>query len=94
MERIRLTALNGDKMLAGPMIVSPGQECAKIKELKASEKDFQAWGDLKKRAAYWELTTAVSLLYAGADILIMSHPEAAVATKRTIVKLMNGSIMK
>jgi acetyl-CoA decarbonylase/synthase complex subunit delta len=90
MERIRLTALNGDKMLAGPMIVSPGQECAKIKELKASEKDFPAWGDLKKRAAYWELTTAVSLLYAGADILIMYHPDAAVATKKTIKKLMNG----
>jgi acetyl-CoA synthase len=90
MERIRLTALNGDKMLAGPMIVSPGQECAKIKELKASEKDFPAWGDLKKRAAYWELTTAVSLLYAGADILIMYHPEAAVETKRTLFKLMDG----
>ena len=27
----------------------------------------------------WELTTAVNLLYAGADILIMYHPEAAVA---------------
>jgi len=34
MERIRLTGINGDKMLAGPMIVSPGQECAKIKEFK------------------------------------------------------------
>jgi acetyl-CoA decarbonylase/synthase complex subunit delta len=90
MERIRLTALNGDKMLAGPMIVSPGQECARIKELKAAEKDFPAWGDLKKRAAYWELTTAVSFLYAGADILIMYHPEAAMATKRMILKLMNG----
>ncbi|HEX9972752.1 MAG TPA: hypothetical protein VGD14_11835 [bacterium] len=47
------------------MIVSPGQECAEIKEFKAAEKDFPAWGDLKKHAAYWELTTAVSLLYAG-----------------------------
>ena len=37
MERIRLTGLNGDAMLALPMIVSPGQECAKIKELRASE---------------------------------------------------------
>ncbi len=90
MERIRLTALNGDKMLAGPMIVSPGQECAKIKELKATEKDFPAWGDLKKRAAYWELTTAVSLLYAGADILIMYHPDAAMETTRCIMKLMDG----
>ncbi|MBD3393439.1 MAG: acetyl-CoA decarbonylase/synthase complex subunit delta, partial [Chitinivibrionales bacterium] len=88
MERIRLTALGGDRMLAGPMIVSPGQECAKIKEFKASEQDFPAWGDLRKRAAAWELATATSLLYAGADILILYHPEAAMRTKDTIDKLM------
>jgi len=89
MERIRLTALNGDKMLAGPLIVSPGQECMKIKEVKAPEADFPAWGELAKRAALWEHTTAVSLLYAGADILIMYHPEAALATRKTIRQLLS-----
>jgi acetyl-CoA synthase len=89
MERIRLTALNGDHMLCGPMIVSPGQECAKIKESKAPESDFPAWGDLNKRAILWELTTAVNLLYSGADILIMYHPEAAVAAKQTIFELLD-----
>ena len=92
MERIRLTGLGGDRMLAGPMIVSPGQECAKIKELRASEKDFPAWGDLRKRAAIWELTTATSLLYAGADILIMYNPEAAMAASeaRSIIASWTG----
>ena len=90
MERIRLTGLGGDKMLAGPMLVAPGQECAKTKEMKAAEADFPTWGDLGKRAAYWELATAVNLLYAGADIMIMYHPEAAMAAKRTIFKLMDG----
>ena len=90
MERIRLTALNGDKMLAGPLIVSTGQECIKIKEFKATESEFPVWGDLAKRAAIWELSTAVNLLYAGADILIMYHPEAVAATKRTIKKLIDG----
>jgi len=88
MERIRLTALGGDKMLAAPMIVSPGQECIKVKEYKAPESDFPMWGNLEKRAAAWELNTAINLLYAGADVLIMYHPEAAMATKRTITKLM------
>jgi len=88
MERIRMTALNGDKMLAGPLIVSPGQECIKIKEVKASEADFPAWGDLSRRAALWEHTTAVTLLYAGADILILYHPEAAMATRKTISQLL------
>jgi CO dehydrogenase/acetyl-CoA synthase delta subunit len=88
MERIRQTALNGDKMLAGPMIVSPGQECSKVKEYKAAETDFPAWGALAKRAAMWELSTAVSLLYAGADLFIMYHPEAAKKLKETIFKLL------
>jgi acetyl-CoA decarbonylase/synthase complex subunit delta len=90
MERIRTTALGGDSMLAGPMIVSPGQECAKIKEAKAPQKDFPAWGELDARTALWELSTAVSLLYAGADVLIMYHPRAAKELKRTIDGLMTG----
>lgn len=90
MERIRLTGLGGDAPLASPMIVSPGQECARIKECRAPEKDFPAWGELGRRAALWELTTAVPLLYAGASILVMYHPEAAVALKRTIGRLMDG----
>jgi len=94
MERIRQTGLGGDKMLALPMIVSPGQECAKIKETKAPESDFPDWGDLNKRYAVWELTTAVSLLYSGADILIMYHPEAAVQVKKTIFELMDGTVNK
>ena len=90
MERIRMTGLGGDRMLAGPMIVSPGQECIKVKELKAPEADFPAWGGLEKRAALWELTTATNLLYAGADVLIMYHPDAVAGIKKAITKLMDG----
>ncbi|MHC4422592.1 MAG: acetyl-CoA decarbonylase/synthase complex subunit delta, partial [Planctomycetota bacterium] len=90
MERIRMSGLGGDAMLAGPMIVTPGQECAKIKEFKAPESDFPAWGELGSRAAMWELASATSLLHAGADLLILYHPEAAMATRRTIDRLMDG----
>ncbi|MBD3871957.1 MAG: CO dehydrogenase/CO-methylating acetyl-CoA synthase complex subunit beta [Acidobacteria bacterium] len=90
MERIRLSGLGGDAMLAGPMIVSPGQETAKIKEVKAPESNFPSWGDIDKRAVLWELSCATTLLYAGADILIMYHPDAAMATKDTIFRLMDG----
>ncbi|MDD2765153.1 MAG: acetyl-CoA decarbonylase/synthase complex subunit alpha/beta [Opitutaceae bacterium] len=89
MERIRLTGLSGDPMLALPMIACPGQECAKIKELRAAETDMPVWGDLRQRATLWELTTALGLLYAGADILIMYNPEAAAALRRTITRLMD-----
>ncbi|MCL1858421.1 MAG: acetyl-CoA decarbonylase/synthase complex subunit alpha/beta [Oscillospiraceae bacterium] len=90
MERIRQTGLSGDNMLRNPMIVSVGQECMKIKEIKALEKDFPIWGDLKKRAEYWETATAQTLLYAGADILIMYNPESVKTTKETIYKLMDN----
>jgi acetyl-CoA decarbonylase/synthase complex subunit delta len=89
MERIRLTGLGGDNMLLSPMIVSVGQECAKIKEFKAPESSFPDWGDLAKRAAYWECATATTLLYAGADILILYTPEAVTTIKKTIVNLMD-----
>jgi acetyl-CoA synthase len=91
MERIRTSGLGGDAMLAGPMIVTPGQESAKIKEFKAPESDFPAWGDLGSRAAMWELASATSLLYAGADLLVLYHPEALMATRRTIDRLMDGA---
>jgi acetyl-CoA decarbonylase/synthase complex subunit delta len=90
MERIRLTGLHGDAALASPMLVNPGQECAKIKELKASQEEFPAWGELKRRAMLWELSTAVSLLHAGADILVMYNPESAVELNKTIDGLMAG----
>jgi len=89
MERIRLTGLGGDKMLCAPMIVSPGFECSKIKEYKAPEESFPTWGNLGDRAAMWELSTATSLLYAGADILILYHPDAVKALKSTISDLLD-----
>lgn len=92
MERIRITGLNGDEMLAGPMILSPGQECARIKEFKASETDFPNWGNLARRALAWELSTATSFLLAGANILIMYHPEAALAIRKTISQLMDPKV--
>jgi acetyl-CoA synthase len=88
MERIRLTGLGGDNMLLSPMIVSVGQECAKIKEFKAPESSFPDWGDLARRAAYWEVATATTLLYAGADILILYAPSAVTTLKHTIDNLM------
>ena len=89
MERIRYTGLNGDRMLAGPMILSPGQECIKIKEFRALEADFPQWGELAKRAALWEIATAQSFLFAGADILICYHPQTVQTLKKSISRLLD-----
>lgn len=87
MERGRIAALNADKILGLPVICDVGYEAWRAKEAKASEKDFPAWGEQAKRGVLWESITATVLLQAGAEILIMRHPKAVAAIKKTIAKL-------
>ncbi len=86
MERIRNDGLAGDRMLAYPMLITPGAECLKVKESRAAERDYPSWGDEKNRGAFWEIATAVSLLLAGADLLIMDHPRAVAVVKKKIAE--------
>ena len=87
MERIRTDGLAGDKMLAFPMLVNPGYECFKVKESRVTEEEYPDWGDQELRSAYWEIATAMSLLAAGADLLIMYHPKATATVKKNIDEL-------
>lgn len=72
MERGRLAALMGDKMLSMPFILFVGTEAWRVKEA----------------TPLWEATTAVCMLQAGADILVMRHPDAVKGVKNTIEQLM------
>ena len=76
MERIRLAALDGDRMLAMPMLGDIGADSWRAKEAKAAEKDFPEWGEEKLRGPLWEAATAALLLQAGADLIIFRHPRA------------------
>jgi acetyl-CoA decarbonylase/synthase complex subunit delta len=84
MERARLSALSGDKMVAMPFICLVGQEAWRAKESKALQKEFPQWGPEKERGIIWESTTAVTLLQAGADILVMRHPKAVDCIRKYI----------
>ncbi len=75
MERLRLAALQGDAMTQQPIMVTPGEECWKVKESKVGEGVPDAWGDWERRALNWEATTAASLIFAGADLVVLRHPE-------------------
>jgi len=88
MERLRLAALQGDAMTQLPMIVTPGYEAWKTKEALAGEGIPASWGDWQGRALNWETLTAVSLLEAGADILVLRHPESIRRVKLAIAELM------
>ena len=87
MERIRNDGLGGDKMLAFPMLINPGYESSKVKEARVSREDYPEWGDQELRGAYWEISTAVSLLAAGAELLIMYHPKAVEVVKKNISEM-------
>jgi acetyl-CoA synthase len=76
MERLRLSALQGDSMTQMPMIVTVGYEAWRQKETKVGEGVPEAWGDWKERAINWETVTAAALVESGADIVVLRHPES------------------
>jgi len=75
MERLRLAALQGDSMTQQPLIVTPGEEAWRVKEARVGEGVPESWGDWGRRALEWEAVTASALVYAGADVLVVRHPE-------------------
>jgi len=76
MERLRLAALQGDKMTQLPMIVTVGYEAWRQKESKVGEGVPESWGDWKERAINWEVLTAAALVESAADVLVLRHPES------------------
>ena len=75
MERSRLAAFIGDKMLAMPFALFVGAEVWKTREAK----EFS-----EAQGVNWEITTAVSMLQAGGDLVVMRHPDAASAVSKYI----------
>jgi len=90
MERLRLAALQGDSMTQLPMLVTPGYEAWKTKEAKVEVGVPAAWGDWAERSIYWETLTALTLVEAGADIIILRHPESLRRVKLAIADLANA----
>ncbi len=90
MERLRLAALQGDSMTQQPMIVTPGEEAWRTKEARAGEGVPAAWGDWAERAINWETLTASTLIHAGADIVVLRHPESVRRIRRMIAALMEN----
>ncbi len=83
-ERGRVAALSGDKMMSPPVICQVGEEAWRGKEARASTAEAPQWGPAEKRGPLWEAMTAITLLQAGADVLIMRHPAAVAVVKQTI----------
>ena len=75
MERTKhIGVMFGDATMQMPVIADLGGECWKTKQAK----------DSKERGLLWESTTAISLLLAGANILVLRHPESYHLLKEVI----------
>ena len=91
MERLTLAALTGDGMTQQPMIVTAGYEAWRAKETRVNEGVPDAWGNWERRSLLWETMTATTLLEAGADIVVLRHPESVSRVRKVIDKLMTGA---
>lgn len=82
-EKIREAAFSGDKMLSMPIITFVGDETFKTKETK-TDNFPKSWGKIEERAVMWELTTATAMISAGANIVVLSHPDSIKILKETL----------
>lgn len=91
MERDRMAALTQeDTKLQSPIICHVAQEVWKTKETRLTKEDDPRLGDERKRSILMESITAMTLLLAGADIVIMRHPESVMLIKDMINELMGS----
>jgi acetyl-CoA decarbonylase/synthase complex subunit delta len=91
MERMRIAALTQqDTKLQFPIICNLARETWKTKEARISAKENPKMGDAKKRGILLEAMSAIILLMAGADILIMRHPDAIKLVREMIADLTAG----
>ena len=88
MERMRMAALTQqDEKLQFPIICNISKEIWKTKEAQVTSEEELTLGDARKRGILMEAISATVLLLAGADILIMRHPEAIKLVKGIMEEL-------
>ena len=86
MERIRQAAITQDDVkLQCPFIANLADEVWKTKEAKMASDEQM--GDARKRGILMEALTATTLLSAGANMLVMRHPEAVKQVRAYIAEL-------
>ncbi len=89
MERLGQAALTQeDEKLQQPVIANVANETWKCKESNLSNEDAPELGDATQRGILMEAVTAVDLLLAGADVVVMRHPEAVKMVRNYIAKMM------
>jgi acetyl-CoA decarbonylase/synthase complex subunit delta len=88
-ERDRMAALTQeDVKLQFPIICNLAHEVWKTKETKVKREDEPKLGNEKERSILMESIGAISFLLAGADIVVMRHPDSVTLVQDVINELM------
>jgi acetyl-CoA decarbonylase/synthase complex subunit delta len=91
MERIRMAGLTQqDEKLQFPVICNIAKETWKTKEVHMANDELNM-GDARKRGILMEAMSAMVLLLAGGNVLIMRHPEAIKLIRETMAELTGSS---
>ena len=90
LERGRLAALTGDRLMAQPVILDVGYEAWRSKEARSGDEVAEAWGPAAQRGPAWETVTATDLLQGGADLLVLRHPKSVEAVRQAISALVGS----
>ena len=77
MDRVKAAALQqGDATLQMPIITPVASEAWGVKEAMASETDAPEWGSQEERGIDMEVETAMAVIAAGSNAVILKHPES------------------
>lgn len=91
-ERDRLAALaQNDVKMQAPLLATVGQETWHVKESRAGEEELPGQGDRRTRGVLWESITALCLMLAGADVVVVRHPRSAELIREAIAALSQGA---
>jgi acetyl-CoA decarbonylase/synthase complex subunit delta len=91
LERGRLAALSGDKLMGQPVLLDVGHEAWRAKEARSGDEMAGVWGPPSQRGPAWEAITATDFLQGGADLLVMRHPKAVETVRNTIQQLVGSA---
>ncbi|WP_287582903.1 CO dehydrogenase/acetyl-CoA synthase subunit delta [Candidatus Borrarchaeum sp.] len=87
MERVKLAALKGDEILQMPISSGTtnawGAREAWLSDKKCAQFGLP-WGSRDLRGPLWETLSAMSVMLAGADLLMMMHPGAVAGFKELV----------
>ena len=87
MERMRMAGLTQqDEKLQFPIVCNLSKEVWKSKEVHLPDNELNM-GDARKRGILMEAMSAMTLLLAGGDLIIMRHPEAIKLVREMVADL-------